>query len=610
MTAKEKAPRKKKEKIPTIEKRLDDLEHSTEIYLWADIVNCCVLVQEIKCIFRNTEITPAKVAKPVCSDHSQKSIFSFDASAEPCDPAEEARTVDLHAACLDCEVLDKCERKDPYAGCLEAVKAIDAAVKEKEEPAATPKEPLCYCSPCKTWATCTAKPESKECKKHRSLTKTEEDPHSEGTCNNCQNSAVHVILNTCPCLEKGIRAQDLYEKTEATPCLFWGKREGPGGAWLVGKKPVLAWSDGPFESKGDQEEKGGCTNCGHFKGRRTFRESCTRLKDLMFKGGEYSAARLMAETEADGCLGWNPKKDKPAKEGEKLPYNPDIPAPSAQTCPSACPYRIKHPIDKFLICAYVGKPLIEMGECPTPVLKSSNQNYTINVIKEAIARQVKGTPSEDKCQCFTCPDGVMRCGIGDKACPHTKTPFPELRKCPQIMIPWGYLFPGEVKKTPSKKPSPQCIGCPHLEICVPKNPADPDCIVLKDVRVKKIPAQKKQSTKKPRTPKTPYGLKISFVPKDATALLEMGRKYATDITGPSCGNYTPHKTREDVIRSTLQTLEFWNKNKPITVTKATVRFEDKTGEFSIDDFFREDGTVQPAPKAEPAKKARKKKETT
>ena len=86
---------------------------------------------------------------------------------------------------------------------------------------------------------------------------------------------------------------------------------------------------------------------------------------------------------------------------------------------------------------------------------------------------------------------------------------------------------------------------------------------------------------------------------------ELGRKYTLDITGPSCGSAGGQETREDLIRNALSTLEFWNKNKPVKITTATVRFDDRTGEFSIDDFFREDGTLQPAPKAERVKKPRK-----
>lgn len=79
----------------------------------------------------------------------------------------------------------------------------------------------------------------------------QEEWHGEfprtGSCNNCQNSAVNVIMDSCPRLKKGVLADDLYEQTEAKPCEFWGEREGPGGTWLMGKKPALARSEGPYE---------------------------------------------------------------------------------------------------------------------------------------------------------------------------------------------------------------------------------------------------------------------------------------------------------------------------------------------------------------------------
>lgn len=57
-------------------------------------------------------------------------------------------------------------------------------------------------------------------------------------------------------------------------------------------------------------EPDGCLICGHFKGRKTFLESCPRHNDLMFKGGQYSASRLMAETAIEGCSGMIPKTEK------------------------------------------------------------------------------------------------------------------------------------------------------------------------------------------------------------------------------------------------------------------------------------------------------------
>lgn len=44
-----------------------------------------------------------------------------------------------------------------------------------------------------------------------------------------------------------------------------------------------------------------CLICGHHRGRKSFKESCPRVNDLLFRGGDYSAAQIMEETERNGC---------------------------------------------------------------------------------------------------------------------------------------------------------------------------------------------------------------------------------------------------------------------------------------------------------------------
>jgi len=51
---------------------------------------------------------------------------------EPADPATEARAVELHAACLECEGREDCRTHDPRAGCLDTVKAIQQAQKDRD----------------------------------------------------------------------------------------------------------------------------------------------------------------------------------------------------------------------------------------------------------------------------------------------------------------------------------------------------------------------------------------------------------------------------------------------------------------------------------------------
>jgi len=57
---------------------------------------------------------------------------SPDIKTEPADPATGARPVELHAACLECEGRDDCRTHDPRAGCLDTIKAIQEARKERD----------------------------------------------------------------------------------------------------------------------------------------------------------------------------------------------------------------------------------------------------------------------------------------------------------------------------------------------------------------------------------------------------------------------------------------------------------------------------------------------
>jgi hypothetical protein len=65
-----------------------------------------------------------------------------------------------------------------------------------------------------------------------------------------------------------------------------------------------------------------CGTCGHHKGRKTFHESCPRLGELLFKGGEKSAKVLMEETQREICKHWIEKWDEqnenpPCKEFDR-----------------------------------------------------------------------------------------------------------------------------------------------------------------------------------------------------------------------------------------------------------------------------------------------------
>ena len=394
---------------------------------------------------------------------------------EPTSPPEQPRPVELHAACLDCDDLNTCESHDPHAGCAGEAK------KSAEEPAATLKDPICYCTPCKTWATCTAKPESEECKAHRKL---QEEP---------------------------------------------------------------------------EEKKGGCTNCGHFKGRKSFKESCTRLKDLMFKGGEYSAARLMAEVEDGGCLGWTEQPEKPAKKTE--------PVHQCSACKKMCnnafiPGKLCDPTKKKSVikigkdlqycetlCANCGNHLGKFLEtCPRyGDLKTQGGKHTERGLMEEVQR-----------------DG----------CTH-KIPKIIRENSPKVCAHDGAC--GDEARIKKQQETAEVTGFPTENLCCG------DC-----------PEEKKK--KKPRTKKHHYTICISPVTADQPQLVEMGRKYNLWCTGPECGNSGSEETREHVIKSALHAFNNWqespNKNKGEPITEKDVLFEDTTGEFNMSDFFDADGKLK------------------
>lgn len=104
-----------------------------------------------------------------------------------------------------------------------------------------------------------------------------------------------------------------------------------------------------------------------------------------------------------------------------------------------------------------------------------------------------------------------------------------------------------------------------------------------------------KSTLKSCTKKKRYSIRIRPVTDDAPTLIEMGRHYLTDCTGPSPqGSSGSQDTKENTIRSILQTLNIW-RDKGAPITKKDVRFDDATGEFSISDFFGEDGQLRCSP---------------
>jgi hypothetical protein len=127
--------------------------------------------------------------------------------------------------------------------------------------------------------------------------------------------------------------------------------------------------------------------------------------------------------------------------GEDAPYSWDPRKnPGIKNCPGACPYKLIEEVDgsgkrkiKKGTCAFCGGVLGgSVGACHTTILDAApeHQPNQIAIITVAIERLQKHPPSAESCEGMCCPDGVMRCGVGDEACPLIKVPFADLKECP------------------------------------------------------------------------------------------------------------------------------------------------------------------------------------
>lgn len=334
---------------------------------------------------------------------------------EPADPATEARPVDLHAACLDCEAVDRCLRHDPHAGCLREFldfeKAVDEAKEDRER------------------NLCRSFDEEKEkcivfknnCNGHA----VGHDDKDREVRYGCYQSP--TIPSIAWCQHRGCQEFD----HESFICITTGKKIEEQTycptQHLIGKQPK------PSKRPKDAGTGGGpqpfvqkcCGTCGHHKGRKTFHESCPRLGELLFKGGTKSARVLMDETASNPCESWT---DIPGDLYTTVYYDGKDLSPSLGTCPDKCPYKVKEKSS----CGFTDQQFLRMESCPTGALQSSpeGQKQQLENMARALARLSAHIPSEDQCQCFPCPDGVIRCGIGDKCCPFSKNPFYDLALCP------------------------------------------------------------------------------------------------------------------------------------------------------------------------------------
>jgi hypothetical protein len=341
---------------------------------------------------------------------------SPDIKTEPADPATEARPVELHAACLDCEAVDRCMRHDPHANCLQEFldfeKVMEEARAEKEEKIPS----IAWCQ-------------------HRSC---QEFDHTSFICITTGKKIEEMTY--CP--TQHLVDEDRKRKAAISPL-------------------IVRW----------------CGNCGHHKARKTFHESCPRVPDLMFKGGKLSADQLMNETACEKkCEHWFPKEDKGKEKPEEKVitcyYSGKDLSPSLGTCPVKCPYRNAGKSS----CDFMDQQFLRMENCPTGILQGGPeaQKSQIENAARALARLSAHIPSEGECQCNPCPDGVIRCGIGDKCCPFSKNPFEDRALCPmqnprrvrQILRERPLKFVNIEKQQSQSEEKPNCGGRrPSLNRC-------------------------------------------------------------------------------------------------------------------------------------------------
>ncbi len=128
------------------------------------------------------------------------------------------------------------------------------------------------------------------------------------------------------------------------------------------------------------------------------------------------------------------------------------------------------------------------------------------------------------------------------------------------------------------------------------------------------PVEPVQKGKKPRQKKYPYRIRIYYTTPGTPAHDDCKCKYiagAGKSIGDCSGGGGPYKDREEVITSILNGMDRWKEfdsilgRTPDPVNTKTVLFEDETGEFSISDFFSENGLPRPpvpGKKSSPKKK--------
>ena len=155
--------------------------------------------------------------------------------------------------------------------------------------------------------------------------------------------------------------------------------------------------------------------------------------------------------------------------------------PGPKNCPASCPYKISEQGEVFgktgeaqwkkkpgtiWRCAFTGGVLGQgLGaSCPCHVLDNPDQEDQIKVLRQIIEDSRKPAAQALKCSNEFCPDGALRCAVGETTCPVIKLPLAEMKVCPLWRIP-AKLLPAPTSPpaeepvcTPSGAPTPKKVA--------------------------------------------------------------------------------------------------------------------------------------------------------
>jgi len=144
--------------------------------------------------------------------------------------------------------------------------------------------------------------------------------------------------------------------------------------------------------------------------------------------------------------------------------------PGPKNCPASCPYKISEQGEVFgksgeaqwkkkpgtiWKCAFTGGVLGQGhgASCPCHVLDNPRQEEQIETLRQIIEDSRKPATQALKCSNEFCPDGALRCAVGETTCPVIKLPLADMKVCPLWRIP-AKLLPATIAQIPEKTEEP------------------------------------------------------------------------------------------------------------------------------------------------------------